>query len=151
MGKFSDEECWLLIVQSATVLSEPTGERHPRISDLVLRRLVQQLAFALEERLRNEAARWISKLIQEKNDLAAWQCPFHDGKTGLTSDEHGHQYRNMERERDEARADAEAVEIERNVLGTERDHALEKVKALEGLLWKYENAWEAMGYERIKP
>ena len=32
------------------------------------------------------------RLEEENAALAAWQCPFHDGKSGLTSDEHGHQY-----------------------------------------------------------
>lgn len=32
------------------------------------------------------------ELEKENAALAAWQCPFQDGKSGLTSDEHGHQY-----------------------------------------------------------
>jgi hypothetical protein len=34
----------------------------------------------------------IDALEEENASLVSWQCPFQDGKTGLTSDEHGHQY-----------------------------------------------------------
>ena len=33
----------------------------------------------------------IERLEKENFELASWQCIYHDGKTGLTSDEHGHQ------------------------------------------------------------
>jgi hypothetical protein len=55
-------------------------------------------AKAKVERLTNgpggimEMKQTIANLEKENSDLAAWQCIFHDGKTGLTSDEHGNQY-----------------------------------------------------------
>jgi hypothetical protein len=39
-----------------------------------------------------EMKQTIANLEKENSDLASWQCIFHDGKTGLTSDEHGNQY-----------------------------------------------------------
>jgi len=39
-----------------------------------------------------EMKQTIANLEKENSELAAWQCIFHDGKTGLTSDEHGNQY-----------------------------------------------------------
>jgi len=39
-----------------------------------------------------EMKQTIANLEKENSELAAWQCVFHDGKTGLTSDEHGNQY-----------------------------------------------------------
>jgi hypothetical protein len=39
-----------------------------------------------------EMKQTIANLEKENAELAAWQCIYHDGKTGLTSDEHGNQY-----------------------------------------------------------
>jgi hypothetical protein len=39
-----------------------------------------------------EMKQTIANLEKENSELAAWQCIYHDGKTGLTSDEHGNQY-----------------------------------------------------------
>ena len=41
-----------------------------------------------EERRETE----IEQLKEENTKLSSWQCPYLDGKTGLTSDDHGHQF-----------------------------------------------------------
>lgn len=47
---------------------------------------------------RVEADLEIARLREENFALAAWQCLFHDGKTGIVNDEHGNQYCAMEKE-----------------------------------------------------
>lgn len=44
-----------------------------------------------EEGKKEQAAR-VKELEEENHALAAWQCPFQDGKKGLTGDEHGNQF-----------------------------------------------------------
>jgi hypothetical protein len=39
----------------------------------------------------HQGAAEIERLEKENFELASWQCIYRDGKTGLTSDEHGHQ------------------------------------------------------------
>jgi hypothetical protein len=39
----------------------------------------------------HQGADEIERLQKENFELASWQCIYRDGKTGLTSDEHGHQ------------------------------------------------------------
>lgn len=41
----------------------------------------------------------------ENEAIAAWQCPFLPSTRGLTNDECGHQFCNIERERDQFRAE----------------------------------------------
>ena len=58
---------------------------------------------AIEAALAREAA-----LLKEGSALSAWQCIFADGRTGLSSDEHGHQFCQMQR-RAEAAESREAA------------------------------------------
>jgi hypothetical protein len=47
------------------------------------------------EYIRQLLAQW-DEARKENEVLATWQCPFQDGKKGLTSDEHGTQFCAME-------------------------------------------------------
>jgi hypothetical protein len=46
----------------------------------------------------------VAELEAETSALSSWQCPFPDGKTGLTSDDHGHQFCAMQRRAEAAEA-----------------------------------------------
>lgn len=47
---------------------------------------------AWTETLRMEAVAEIKSLRKEGFSLAAWQCVYHDGRTGLVADEHGNSF-----------------------------------------------------------
>ena len=53
---------------------------------------VQGIIAAMYRYESQEAQKSIRELEEENASFVSWQCPFQDGKTGLTSDEHGHQY-----------------------------------------------------------
>jgi hypothetical protein len=65
--------------------------------------------------LLSEAADRIEDLKDENAALAAWQCPFTDGKTGLYNDEYGHQHCKMQQELEQAQATLERVRVVREM------------------------------------
>ena len=66
---------------------------------------------------------------KEHRNLAAWQCLFIDGKTGLVNDESGYQYCQMRRRAEAAEASAVEATNEANACGAER--AVWKERAVE--------------------
>lgn len=55
-------------------------------------------ACARAAQMANELADERAKLREENFALAAWQCIFHDGRTGIVCDEHGNQFCAKDRE-----------------------------------------------------
>ncbi len=83
----------------------------------------------------------LMEIMDKGFDLTAWQCPFLDGKKGLSSDEHGHQFCAMERRFEKLEA---GMRGERNVLQERAEKAEagrnEIAKALKTLA-KKESTW----------
>lgn len=93
------------------------------------------------ERLRGtrntvEAAEEITQLREENFALSAWQCVFHDGKTGLVCGEHGNQYCAMQQRAEKAGAEIERlntqIECDTETIAGKQDEIARLREALDG-------------------